>query len=266
MASSIAAVMSTSPTSGAFRMVLGPSPSIAATMCLVTAFFDPRTEMSPRSGPDGSTCHVSSILPTVGAAAGGPGNSREIPEPATRECATVIRPGGELGILRWAPSGTANPSDRKSTPMAPTLDQILLTPENQPNVVVDCLKLIDQEVSDKHGVSGAAVKIAYKTAKTFAKGYLQSTVETLLPDFVAALEPFWADFTASGSSGFGDYLVKRSDEVSEALLAITDARAKNSDRPVIIRAYGTVRGGAAKHIAAALPAVGAMVEKYASLA
>jgi hypothetical protein len=40
------------------RMTLGPSPSIAATMCLVTAFFDPRTEMSPRSGPDGSTTHV----------------------------------------------------------------------------------------------------------------------------------------------------------------------------------------------------------------
>ena len=67
MASSIAAVMSTSPTSGAFLIVLGPSPSIAATMCLVTAFFDPRTPMSPRSGPDGSTCHVSVTLTTVGA-------------------------------------------------------------------------------------------------------------------------------------------------------------------------------------------------------
>jgi hypothetical protein len=149
--------------------------------------------------------------------------------------------------------------------MTLSLDQILLTPENQPHVVADCLTLIDQEVSAKSGISGAAVKLAYKTAKAFAKGYLQSTVENLLPDFVAALEPYWADFIASGSSGFGDYLAKRSEEVSEALLAITDARAKMSDRPVIIRAYGTVRGGAAKHITAALPAVGAMVEKYAAL-
>jgi hypothetical protein len=150
--------------------------------------------------------------------------------------------------------------------MTLSLGQILLTPENQPQVVADCLTLIDQEVAAKSGISGAAVKLAYKTAKTFAKGYLKATVENLLPDFVAALEPYWADFAASGSSGFGDYLVKRSDEVSEALLAITDARAKMSDRPVIIRAYGTVRGGAAKHITAALPAVGAMVEKYAGLA
>jgi hypothetical protein len=147
--------------------------------------------------------------------------------------------------------------------MAPTLHQILLTPDTEPSVVADCLTLIDQEVADKSGISGAAVKLAYKTAKAFAQGYLQSTVESLLPDLVAELEPYWADFAASGASGFGDYLVKRGDEVSEALLSVSDAKAKFSERPVIIRAYGTVRGGAGKHIVAALPAVGALVEKYA---
>ena len=147
--------------------------------------------------------------------------------------------------------------------MAPTLDQILLAPDVQPDVVADCLTLIDQEVSGKSGISGAAVKLAYKTAKTFAKGYLQNTMESLLPHLVTQLEPYWADFTASGASGFGDYLVKHGEEVSEALLSVTDAWAKESERPVIVRAYGTVRGGAAKHITAALPAVGALVEKYA---
>jgi hypothetical protein len=147
--------------------------------------------------------------------------------------------------------------------MAPTLHEILLTPDNEPSVVADCLTLIEQEVKGKSGISGAAVKVAYKTAKTFAKGYLQSTVESLLPDLVTQLEPYWADFAASGAAGFGDYLVKHGEEVSEALLSVSDARAKMSDRPVIIRAYGTVRGSAAKHITAALPNVGALVEKYA---
>jgi hypothetical protein len=147
--------------------------------------------------------------------------------------------------------------------MAATLHQILLAPDVQPNVVADCLALIDQEVAGKSGVSGTAVKLAYKTAKAFAKGYMQSTVESLLPDLVTELEPYWADFTTSGASGFGDYLAKRGDQVAEALLSVSDARAKMSDRPVIIRAYGTVRGGAAKHITAALPNVGALVEKYA---
>jgi len=147
--------------------------------------------------------------------------------------------------------------------MAPTLHEILLAPDTEPSVVADCLTLIEQEVAGKSGISGAAVKLAYKTAKTFAKGYLQSTVESLLPDLVTQLEPYWADFTASGASGFGDYLVKRGDEVSEALLSVSDARASISQRPVIIKAYGTVRGSAGKHIVAALPAVGALVEKYA---
>ena len=147
--------------------------------------------------------------------------------------------------------------------MAATLHQILLTPETEPAVVADCLTLIEHEVAGKSGISGAAVKLAYRTAKTFAKGYLKSTVESLLPDLVTELEPYWADFNASGAAGFGDYLVKRGDEVAEALLSVSDARAKMSERPVIIKAYGTVRGGAAKHIAAALPAVGALVEKYA---
>ena len=147
--------------------------------------------------------------------------------------------------------------------MAPTLHEILLAPDTEPSVVADCMTLIEQEVAGKSGFSAAGVKLAYKTAKTFAKGYLQNTMESLLPHLVTQLEPYWADFTASGASGFGDYLVKRGEEVSEALLSVTDAWAKESERPVIVKAYGTIRGGAGKHITAALPAVGALVEKYA---
>ena len=144
-----------------------------------------------------------------------------------------------------------------------TLQQVLLTPENQPHVVDDCLKLIDQEVASKSGVSGTAVKLAYKTANTFASGYLKSMVETLVPEMIEKLEPYWADFAASGAGDFGDYLVKHGDEVAEALLSVTDAHAEFSQRAAILKAYRAVRGGAAKHIVAALPALGTLVQKYA---
>jgi Family of unknown function (DUF6918) len=147
--------------------------------------------------------------------------------------------------------------------MAATLQEILLTPDTQPQVTADCLRLIKQEVSAKSGVSGTAVKLAYKTVNAFASGYLQSMVETLLPEMVAKLEPYWADFNASGAAEFGDYLAKRGDEVSEALLEVTDGLAAESSRPTILKAYRSVRGGAAKHVTAALPAVGALVQKYA---
>jgi hypothetical protein len=148
--------------------------------------------------------------------------------------------------------------------MAATLQEILLAPETQPKVIADCYALIEQEVSDMSGISGTAVKLAYKTVITFAPGHVRYMVATLLPEMVSQLEPYWADFTTSGGSGFGDYLAKRGEEVAGALLSVTDARAEASDRPTIIKAYRTVRGGAAKHVQAALPQVGELVLKYAA--
>jgi hypothetical protein len=147
--------------------------------------------------------------------------------------------------------------------MAATLQEILLAPETQPQVVADCYDMIQQQVSDMSGISGAAIKVAYKTVTTFAPGHVRFMVGELLPGMVEQLEPFWADFTTSGGSQFGDYLSKRGEEVTEALLAVTDERAKASDRPTIIKAYGAVRNRSGKHIEAALPSVGELVHKYA---
>jgi uncharacterized protein DUF6918 len=147
--------------------------------------------------------------------------------------------------------------------MAATLQEILLTPDAKPQVLADCNGLIEQELSTMSGISGTAVKLAYKTIVTFAPGHIHYMVETLLPKMVQQLEPYWTDFGTSGSSAFGDYLSKRGDEVAESLLSVTDARAEASSRPTVIKAYRAVRGGAAKHVTAALPNVGDMVQKYA---
>ena len=148
--------------------------------------------------------------------------------------------------------------------MAATLREILLAPDVQPKVIDDCQTLIDEEVSEKSGVSGAAVKLAYKTVKKIAPGHIRHMVKSLLPDLADTLEPYWADFTASGGSQFGDYLAKRGNEVAEAMLSVTDARAARSSRATVIKAYKTVRGGAVKNVEAALPRVGDLVLKYAS--
>ena len=148
--------------------------------------------------------------------------------------------------------------------MAATLQELLLAPDTQPRVIADCYALIGQEVSDLSGISGTAVKLAYRTVNAFASGHIRHMVEVLLPGLVDQLQPYWADFSAAGGTEFGDYLAKRGDEVSESLLAVTDARAAGSDRPTIVRAYSSVRGSAGKHIQAALPHVGELVLKYAA--
>lgn len=145
-----------------------------------------------------------------------------------------------------------------------TLSDLLLAPETEPLVVTDCCALIEQQVKEMSGMSGAAVKLAHKAVVAFAPGHVRYIVTTLLPQLVSQLEPYWEEFRAAGRSDFGDFLTKRGDEVAEALLSVTDARAAKSQRPVIIKAYKSVRGHAAPHVVAALPAVGALVHKYAA--
>jgi hypothetical protein len=148
--------------------------------------------------------------------------------------------------------------------MAATLQETLLAPDIRPKVVADCQTLIEQEVSDKSGISGAAIKLAYKTVTAFASGIVHDAVDSLLPEMLEKLEPFWAEFSADGGSGFGDFLAKRGDEVSEALLSVTDARAEASTRAPIKKAYSTVRPSGVKNVEAALPRLGALVQKYAA--
>jgi hypothetical protein len=147
--------------------------------------------------------------------------------------------------------------------MAATLQEILLAPDTQPQVIDDCYSLLQQEVSDKSGISGTAVKIAYKSVSTVFPGHIRFMVESLLPAMVEKLEPYWVDFRASGGAEFGDYLAKRGDEVAQSLLEVTDERAKGSGRAVVVKAYNSVRDSAAKHVEAALPRVGELVLKYA---
>jgi alkylhydroperoxidase/carboxymuconolactone decarboxylase family protein YurZ len=147
--------------------------------------------------------------------------------------------------------------------MAATLPEILLAPDVRPRVTADSLTLIDCELADKSGISGNAIKLAYKTVSGFASGYIRETVDKMLPEIADQLQPYWADFTASGGGQFGDYLAKRGDEVAKSLLSISDAMAERSNRPVVVRAYRAVQAGAARHIQAALPRVGDLVTTYA---
>jgi hypothetical protein len=144
-----------------------------------------------------------------------------------------------------------------------TLQEMLLAPEVRPHVVADCKALVQSEIDGKGGLSGTAVKAAYKVVTAFAPGYYEETLTSMLPDMTDALAPYWADFVASGGGEFGDYLAKNGEVVSESLLAVTDNMAQISGRATIVKAYQMVRGGASKNITAALPGLGAMVQKHA---
>jgi hypothetical protein len=144
-----------------------------------------------------------------------------------------------------------------------TLQALLLTPENapHPNVVADVQALVDNEIASK-GITAAPLKGAYKVVTAFAPGYYQQVISAMLPGMVYQLEPYWADFQTSGGADFGDYLAKRGEEVSQSLMAVTDDMAANSGRATVVKTYQMVRGSGVKNIEPALPALGALVQKY----
>jgi hypothetical protein len=51
--------------------------------------------------------------------------------------------------------------------------------------------------------------------------------------------------------------------VSEALLSVTDEWAQKSERAPLRKAYSTVRPSGVKNVEAALPRLGALIQKYA---
>jgi hypothetical protein len=147
-----------------------------------------------------------------------------------------------------------------------TLHEMLLAPDIRPTVVADCEDLVTHEVTEMSGVTGAAVKLAYTTVRRVDANHIHAMIETILPSAADALQPYWAGFTAEftpSSGDFGAYLAARDEEVAEALLAITDRRRDNSNRPVIVKAYNTIRGRAIKQVKATVPALGTLIQKYA---
>ena len=148
--------------------------------------------------------------------------------------------------------------------MVSNLLELSENPATKEAIVKDAQALVESELAGKSGISAGAVKLAYKAVTSFAPGYYVETLNIMVPSMLEQLQPFWTDYQVAGGGSFGEYLVKRQDEVTPALLLVTDDMANASEKAVVVKAYKTVRGGAAKHIEAALPALGGLVEKYAA--
>ena len=139
-----------------------------------------------------------------------------------------------------------------------TLSETLLTPERRPQTVDALVGVVEAEVASKSGISGAAIKTAYKAARKIDDRIVRRAIAGMLPDFLDRLAPFWA---ARGDQPFGSQLAAQSDAAAEALLSVTDARAANPKHAALAKVYGMMRGKAKEHVVAALPRLGSALEQ-----
>jgi hypothetical protein len=144
-----------------------------------------------------------------------------------------------------------------------TLKEILCTPQNRPQVVRDAADLVEREVDSKSGLSGIAIKTAFKAVKALKPGLISEVVDNLLDKFVDKLEPFYTDWVAAGKKEkFDAYLISRRSQVTNALLSVTDDRAKTVHNTTLKKSYAALRPQGEKQVDAALPGLGRSLSKY----
>lgn len=146
-----------------------------------------------------------------------------------------------------------------------TLTEILLVPGIRPKVVTDCVRLVDEEVDSKGGLSGLAIKGAYMVVKAVKPGFITESVDHMLDDFVRRLEPFHTE-AQQKSEPIGPFLNARSGTVADALLAISDERAARAKNQTVKKAYEKLRPTGKKNVEAAVPRIGRLLAKYTTAA
>jgi len=142
-----------------------------------------------------------------------------------------------------------------------SLAEALSDESKKPVIVKDCCTLIDEEVKDKGGISGLAIKAGYGAVKGIKPGFVQHAVEDLLPEFAKALDPIYAD-AKSQNKPVSEFFASNPGRVADALLAITDAKAQRAKSGVAKGAYEKLRGSAKKNVEQAAPRLGKLLEKH----
>jgi hypothetical protein len=141
-----------------------------------------------------------------------------------------------------------------------SLGDAINDPSKKKTIVADCCTLIDEEVSDKGGLSGLAVKAGYHAVKGIKPGFIAEVVDKLLPEFADKIDAIWDEGKAAGKAE-GKFVENKS-RVADALLSVTDAKSKSAKSAVVRSTYEKLRGSAKKNVEEAVPRLAKLLSKH----
>ena len=147
-----------------------------------------------------------------------------------------------------------------------TLKEIISDPKTYQSVIKDSLKVLDDEVSRKSGLTGIAIKGAYKLIKKVQGGRaLEKAIEALLPEFIETLEPYFERYQKDKPGvSLESFLEPDFHDIADGLLSVTDRKIREVDNNVVRNTYQKLRPKAKKEVVASLPALARMIERYTS--
>ncbi len=141
--------------------------------------------------------------------------------------------------------------------MSATLVEQLGKEPQRPQVIAECVELIDAQVKQK----GFVLKSAYATIKAIKKKFVPEVVDALLDDWLGKIQPHYDKWATNKQSSFSDYVIARSDDVAEDLLSVTDARAEKTSHTTAKKMYHRMRDSAKRNVVEAIPDLARMIEK-----
>lgn len=133
--------------------------------------------------------------------------------------------------------------------------------QDQAKLAADCAKLIDEQVATKSGISGLALKATYGAIKGLGANYVLSAIERILPEFLTALDPIWAEGTQTGNPV--EHLAQNQTRAADQVLSVTDARIEKSSNGVVRGAYNKLRKSVKSDVEAAVPDLAKIIGQYA---
>jgi len=143
-----------------------------------------------------------------------------------------------------------------------SLVEVLKDPGKRRQIVDAGVKVIEAEVADKGGLSGLAIKGTFKVVQSLKPGFVPQALNHLMDDFATKIDPFWQDCQAQKAEPRG-YFTKRGNEIANALLSITDDRARRGEGPAR-SAYEKLRPEGVKHVTSAMPRLADLCRQFAS--
>jgi hypothetical protein len=130
-------------------------------------------------------------------------------------------------------------------------------------VIDDACRVLDEEVADKSGLGGIAVKAAYGLVKGIKPGFIRQAVDHLLDEFLDAMDPFVTE-AKSKEMKAGALILSDRSRMANALLAVTDRRLEGAESGAVRKTYEKLRPAAQKHVEAAAPRVAGLLDKFAA--
>ena len=127
-------------------------------------------------------------------------------------------------------------------------------------MIDDCVRILEEEVSSKAGLSGKALRAGFRGFKRLQPGIVRGAFERLLPLFVPVVDPHWDRARSSGDPH--GYFRDHGPAVADGLLDVTDRLADRSTHRGLTRLYRSMRGRARPHVIAAVVRIPELIEAH----